>query len=419
MPTLADAAHSHLPTLTTVAKALGYCLYIAVVIELFAALCSLSGLSRSHYVPNYLTAARSMDPWDWRTEHEPWGAWHRSNASAEHVKSCFATHYRSNSVGARDRERSKQASGPRYVVLGDSFVEGWGVEESQRFTNLLEERSGREFLNFGSAGYFGPLQYQILYERLASQFQHTGVIVALLPDNDFTDNDLSLWKDSRRYRPLYGEHGEVVYLVPRPDPARAERESWLGRVPNNLWAYGFYLDWTYLLEVRKAKRRSGRPDYVGYRDPTEAQIGRVLTSIRAIKRAAEDRTLYLLLIPAMNDLLAARRGEALPLPERIRAFAAGEGIEYLDLLPAFSAHQGELDKLFLSCDGHWSAAGNALAAQVLSATWFRPSRLSDPQPTGEPNRAATPSNSSPRLTPPGQQPRARATAFTSASVLWR
>ena len=37
-----------------------------------------------------------------------------------------------------------------------------------------------------------------------------------------------------------------------------------------------------------------------------------------------------------------------------------------------------LDKLFLPCDGHWLAAGNAVAAQGLSEAWFNPSRLSAP-----------------------------------------
>lgn len=31
-----------------------------------------------------------------------WGAWHKKNAIAQHIKQCFKSEYRSNSIGARD-----------------------------------------------------------------------------------------------------------------------------------------------------------------------------------------------------------------------------------------------------------------------------------------------------------------------------
>jgi hypothetical protein len=65
---------------------------------------------------------------------------------------------RSNSYGARDIERSPRSTTPRAVVLGDSFVEGIGVELGERVTDLLEKGSGAEYLNFGTAGNFSSIQ---------------------------------------------------------------------------------------------------------------------------------------------------------------------------------------------------------------------------------------------------------------------
>ena len=48
--------------------------------------------------------------------------------------------YNSNSYGMRDIEREKEGSGRRFVVIGDSFVEGFGVSSDNRFTNKLEEK---------------------------------------------------------------------------------------------------------------------------------------------------------------------------------------------------------------------------------------------------------------------------------------
>ena len=76
-------------------------------------------------------------------------------------------------------------------------------------TNLLERDTGHAVLNFSSSGNFGPLQYLIVYQQLASTFEHDGIMVGLLPDNDFEDNDPAWWAANRskanglRHRPYY------------------------------------------------------------------------------------------------------------------------------------------------------------------------------------------------------------------------
>src|SRR5437870_6304289 len=60
--------------------------------------------------------------------------------------------YRSNSLGFRDREvPPKSPDRYRIAVIGDSFAWGQGVEERDRFSNLLEEFLGPryEVFNFG------------------------------------------------------------------------------------------------------------------------------------------------------------------------------------------------------------------------------------------------------------------------------
>lgn len=63
-----------------------------------------------------------------------------------------------NSLGFRDREvESKKAGVYRIAVIGDSLTFGQGIEEKDRFTNLLEAElkrtnNGYEVWNFGMAG---------------------------------------------------------------------------------------------------------------------------------------------------------------------------------------------------------------------------------------------------------------------------
>ena len=167
-----------------------------------------------------------------KSEKLPWGAWGVPNSVSRKTAGCFDVTYHFNSVGARDKERSLQGA-DRWIFLGDSFVQGFGIAEPDRVSDLLEGFTGREMLNFSSSGDFGPLQYKILYEQLAARHDHKGIVVGLLPDNDFVDNDPDWWNENKskkhwlRHRPYYelasdagsfgvryGVHGKSV---PRDD----------------------------------------------------------------------------------------------------------------------------------------------------------------------------------------------------------
>ncbi len=93
----------------------------------------------------------------WKGHHPRFGVWHEPNAETVHERACFRVRYATNSVGARDAERSLDADAPRVVVLGDSFLEGWGVARDERLSERLESGTGFEHLNFAMA-HFGPYQ---------------------------------------------------------------------------------------------------------------------------------------------------------------------------------------------------------------------------------------------------------------------
>jgi hypothetical protein len=331
--------------------------------------------------PNYLVPGGAVRfQGRWLTENQPWGAWHPPGARSRHQTACFAIDLAANSYGARDRERSR-AGAERTVVLGDSFVEGFGVAEDRRLTNLLEKQTGREFLNFGASFDLGPLQYEILYDRLASGFEHDHVLIMFLPDNDFTDNDATHWRTrrggefARRYRPYYERTAEgwrAFYPVPAP-PAEAappaappRRPAWYS--PGELERALRNNSWTWRAIQHAAFSLTPGVIPSGYYDYTEEQLDAVLSSLAAIRRRAGDRQVTLAVIPRLIDFhRAAERGES-PLLPRLRAFGEKHGIAVIDLLPAMRAHHPDPTPLFLACDGHWNETGNQAAAAALLAS---------------------------------------------------
>lgn len=126
-----------------------------------------------------------------------------------------------NSHGMRYREvpLQKPAGVTRVAVLGDSFVWGIGVSDHDRFTELVENRSGGkyELLNFGVSGY-GPIQHYLMFEEIVTDFRPEIVLITFCLGNDFADN--VFWRRYKYYKPYVQETvtSDVViagYPLPR------------------------------------------------------------------------------------------------------------------------------------------------------------------------------------------------------------
>ena len=290
----------------------------------------------------------------WWHQHPAFGAWHRPDTEGEHRGQCYRAHYRINSVGARDAERPRRAEGPRVVVLGDSFLEGYGVEADSRFSDMLEAETGIPHMNFAMAS-FGPYQQLLIYEGLAREFDHTTVMVSVFPGNDFADMDpddcAELGDPDYCYRPYPGEP---------PGLERRDRlePAWRGFFKAHSQAFILAL---VALRGRHEARATPRSEFYEFEERQVALLEAVLERIR---RAAEGRELVVLLIPKLHDLETfAKRGPD-PLSARLSAWAEPRGVRVVNLLPAMAGHGRSWDAFYLPCDFHWSRYGNRVAAEA-------------------------------------------------------
>jgi len=294
----------------------------------------------------------------WKGQHPVFGVWHAPDTVKQHTSRCFRVEYRTNSVGARDVERSRTATRPRVVVLGDSFLEGWGVDESQRLSNRLEAATGIEHLNFAMA-HFGPYQAYLAYRELARHFDHDAVIVSVVPASDFRDIDyaaaLELGWYEFRYRPyLVGEAPSYQHLDHREPGWR----RWLRR-----HSYAFNA-------VRQALRnralRAMPPPTSRFYDFSQREYRRLEAILERLVAAADGKPILVLLIPTPADLqryLASGQGD--PLSARMAGFATRHGVQLVNLLPPMAADLRRAQGYFHDCDIHWNAFGNAVATEAL------------------------------------------------------
>lgn len=323
---------------------------------------------------------RVSRPSFWTDSDSVFGVWHPPDGEYRHRTQCFDVTYTANSYGARDTERTRNADASRVVVLGDSFVEGWGVERSDRFSDRLESRTGLEHLNFGTSGTFGPTQYYLAYQSLAGSFDHDAVIVGILPENDFEDGDFDFGRriHEDRYRPYFVRdssgfrltyYNELVWHNPLITKMFSGAKAFLQEFSNtfNLARYLWQVR-SYRLaagEGATAVDHGGSVPHSGYFDYSREQFEVLAHALRLLVDTAGDREVLLLTLPTRPDLARYASYDEAPLPRDMAVLAEETGAMYLDLLPFFASLENPRDS-FHNCDGHWNAQGHAWAAEAIT-----------------------------------------------------
>jgi lysophospholipase L1-like esterase len=353
---------------------------LVIAISLVALEIALQAVVRLGYLgvslPSYSLA--EAEPF-WQDLNADFGVWHPPNAHFRHRKSCFDVSYDSNSHGMRDREVTIASTEPRVVVVGDSFVEGWGVEYGQRFTERLEELTGIKHLNFGTSGDFGSTQAFILYRSLAAKFDHRAVIFAIFPGNDFLDDRPLEWRlqPGARHRPyLVGTypHYELRYPAGEFLPGW-RKQSRLKTMLYEFWLTARVVDYAIVAFRQAMVARAVADEWSNqshYFDYKREEFDRLRYAIEQIKAVARDRPVLIFTIPVMQDYLrAAAADRAPPLTQELRTLSANLGITYFDLLELIEiARVPKADVLnyYLRCDGHWAETAHRIAAEAL-AKW--------------------------------------------------
>lgn len=99
------------------------------------------------------------------------------------------SHVRQNKYGFRDAGYDfKKGEKRRLLVLGDSFVWGFGVENKDIFTSRIDSMSDgtMEVINLGVSGYSTDQEY-LLWHQLGRKWSPEDVLLLILPSNDLDE----------------------------------------------------------------------------------------------------------------------------------------------------------------------------------------------------------------------------------------
>lgn len=300
----------------------------------------------------------------WTEYHPTLGWFHQKSKKAVLLKDGWSVGININSSGMRglmDYSINKPVDMTRVMVLGDSFVFGFGVKDEETFSACLEQSdSNLEVLNLGVAGY-GLDQILLLYREMGRKYKPDLVIIGIFPEQfwrstrSFTDSGYA-----KPYFTLSGEH-LILHNVPTPKPFELKHNQFSDLIETNEVKDFFEKSILYRL-LRRNMIQIG--EHFGWVDP-EWILGRQLLKALIHDIKAEGTQAVLVIIPPDRWVKSARVDSQRRLLLR---FAEREQVPMLDLTPIFfkTIQQSDITDYYIKDDWHWTAKGHQLATSILN-----------------------------------------------------
>lgn len=314
----------------------------------------------------------------------------KPNAEGIYAMSDSKTQIEINSKGIRDKsyDYKKPEGIKRIVVLGDSFTWGYGVEEKNIFTEILEDELFKniQVINMGVSGY-GSDQELLFLEEEGIMYNPDLVVVAFYVGNDITNNINSIQYNHPKPMYVLDDEDNKLILTNTPVP---QKEEWL-EVKNNdnvtillsfkrfmshhSHAYAFISD-----RIVSSPNLLNLFKKIGIADKRTTPMGEavlkhrleldpygwnltkaILKEIDTVAKANNAKT-FVIIIPTREQVNKNWDSE---INGALVDFGKESNIPVLDLLPEFREHAKNGEQLYFKIDGHWNANGHKLAAELI------------------------------------------------------
>ncbi len=264
------------------------------------------------------------------------------------------------------------------VVVGDSFVEGLHVRDSELMTSRLASMTGLSVANLGRSG-DGPQQERIILERFGLPLKPKVCVWLYYEGNDL--EDVAEYESNRRVVGAIKARGESRAVYERSFVRNAlmyARRSWIAPEkpsPASQFSGTF-----------ASRDRGPLPLLFASEDYHRGSLSdpsRLENAARAIAEAGEicerrGMRFVVAFVPTKwrvyGDLCRFANGSPCPSwelddqPRRVRSAVAAisREVAFVDLTPGFRSEASRGELLYLPDDTHWTAAGHSSAASAIA-----------------------------------------------------
>jgi len=272
---------------------------------------------------------------------------------------------RQNQFGLRgpdDMRLQKTPGKKRILVLGDSYVWGFGANQQNLFSAPEVHRTNDEIINFGVSGY-GTDQEYLSYLLKGQSFEVDEVMLAFTLYND-VDNNLASTQYSRLKPYFRFEGGQLVLHNEhvRDTKFRSFRDEFYRRSRVcNVMAEGF----AGLLNTLLPKRNKPELD-INVSDADRAGIQLTVAIIKKLKEsvAAHNAEFFVVFIPYEAHIVK-HLPDNHPFAPLLAAGLNRIGVSYREPYPEFFKATNAGAKLF-NPDHHFTSEGHALFAKFVT-----------------------------------------------------
>lgn len=293
-----------------------------------------------------------------------------------------------NSMGMRNPEvlMPKPPGTLRVLIIGDSYVTGWGVENKDAYPRVIEKLlqaknpdTHIEVINAGLPG-SGPNYYYFFMKNLAEKLQPDIVVVGFYMLNDITDNVYyTRWitKDSHGL-PLTIKHDYArIDTTGNIAPSGLPRRLFIP-ILNDSHLFALIFDAIAQYKASPEKQNPLNPQSCFYKpnchlvDEAKRKTKLLFSGIQEAAKTAHAETLVVFFPSQLQIDRYARIIYYIKVPllpsDKERPYAEFEqyfqqhNIDYLDIRPAMQKYT--LNELFFASDDHWTAFGSQVAAEA-------------------------------------------------------
>lgn len=255
-----------------------------------------------------------------------------------------------NQYGLREKKDIAQSTGQDYFVVGASFSFGWGVNEEERYSNLLQEKLKTNVFNISTSTDFNGFAALIGY-AIAHGARVKKLIVGVSMELHLRNYD-EAHAPSRSPEPIVRGSLEMVKLyLSRKSAAYVAISS---VIHQNSILKGIAVRAGLLVENIAG---------MGKNAFSETIIGSSIHKLAEITRPYEAT---ILIIPSRGLWVGDNIATEKAVHDGFVAGLRNAGLDVVDMRPIFEKTGSPLQFHFKN-DGHWNSLGHSKAAEVLAA----------------------------------------------------
>jgi hypothetical protein len=263
-----------------------------------------------------------------------------------------------NRHGLRDRRDISDGAARDLYVLGDSFAFGWGVEENERFSNVLEKLTARRVYNVATTANLDG------FERLLAYAAKQGavirdVVLAINMIDDVRDYDAAPKPTAKRTKPV-----AAGFTVQTAKEFLLKNSALYFLATSSIGSVDL---------LRQAFIRLGLVktlNVVAGGVPNDRAVRSTADHIVALSKVYG---LTVLIIPSRGLWVGEKRKATAAAHRKFSDELIRQGLHVVDMRPVMEA-AGDPMQFHFRNDGHWVPKGHVLAAQELARNLARRQR---------------------------------------------